>query len=197
MDFLTPYHLLCETACNGQEALEKVALNKPDIILMDMKMPIMNGYEATHLLKSNQATQDIPIIAVTASSMVETEEQIRAICDSFLHKPVSQVQIINEISRFLDWQAIPTTEDKAPETALAEDPHMMNCEISQKLEELIHIYLNTPNTAELTRIIQQLQKAGESSDIHLNIAKKLQKSLACFEIDTIEFQLRKLIKKSP
>ena len=163
VDFLTPYHLLCETACNGQEALEKIANDKPDIILMDMKMPIMNGYEATHLLKSNESTQDIPIIAVTASSMVETEEEIRAICDSFLHKPVSQVQIINEISRFIEWQPIPTLDDIVPETELEDVGHMIKYEIPQKLQEKIYAYLNTPNTAELTLIIEQLRAMGEES----------------------------------
>src|SRR5215471_16907056 len=69
-------------AVDGQEGLDKARSEKPDLILMDMSLPVLNGWEATQQLKSDVATRAIPVIALTAHAMAEDERKARAAgCD--------------------------------------------------------------------------------------------------------------------
>lgn len=77
------------TANNGQEAIEKVESEKPDIILMDVMMPVMDGFQATEKLKGDEKTKFIPVIIVTA--LDSKDDKIRGIsvgADDILNKPV-------------------------------------------------------------------------------------------------------------
>jgi DNA-binding response OmpR family regulator len=76
-------------ASNGADALAKAASEKPDIVLMDIGMPIMDGYEATRRLKANAATRHIPVIALTAhASPNDREQALKAGADDYEPKPV-------------------------------------------------------------------------------------------------------------
>ncbi len=76
---------------------------------MDMRMPEMDGYEASKKLKSEEWGKDIPIIAVTASAMTEDRETIKQHCEGYLTKPLSQFTLIKEMQKFLKY----TEEKKA------------------------------------------------------------------------------------
>jgi signal transduction histidine kinase/ligand-binding sensor domain-containing protein/DNA-binding response OmpR family regulator len=89
------------TATNGLEALEQAEKHRPDVILMDMRMPELDGHETTRRLKANPALKDIPVIAVTASSFREEEAKARKTCDGFLRKPFNRAELIAELKRFL------------------------------------------------------------------------------------------------
>ena len=89
------------TATNGVEALEQAEKHRPDIILMDMRMPELDGHETTKRLKANAALKHIPVIAVTASSFREEEARARKICDGFIRKPFNRSELIAELKRFL------------------------------------------------------------------------------------------------
>jgi len=89
------------TATNGLEALEQAEKHRPNIILMDMRMPELDGHEATRRLKANPALKHIPVIAVTASSFREEEAKARKICDGFIRKPFNRAELIAELKRFL------------------------------------------------------------------------------------------------
>ena len=89
------------TATNGLEALEQAEKHRPDVILMDMRMPELDGHETTERLKANPALKDIPVIAVTASSFREEEARARKTCDGFLRKPFNRAELIAELKRFL------------------------------------------------------------------------------------------------
>ena len=78
----TPHKLI--TATNGREALETAERHRPDVILMDMRMPDLSGCEATAQLKANPALKHIPVIAVTASSFREEEARARKVCEGSL-----------------------------------------------------------------------------------------------------------------
>ena len=88
-------------ATNGLEALEQAEKLRPDVILMDMRMPELDGHEATKRLKANTALKHIPVIAVTASSFREEEAKARKICDGFIRKPFNRAELIAELKRFL------------------------------------------------------------------------------------------------
>ena len=89
-------------AVDGQEGVKKAEQEKPDLILMDLGMPVMDGWEATKRIKANSELKQIPIIAVTSYAMVGDEIQAReAGCDDYLPKPIDENELIRKIKRFL------------------------------------------------------------------------------------------------
>lgn len=83
-------HFVTETASDAPEALQKIASFQPELILMDIQMPGMNGLELTHLLKSEPATRNICIVAFTAFAMRGDEAKMQAAgCDGYLSKPIN------------------------------------------------------------------------------------------------------------
>jgi len=104
--FLQGYGFEFIEARNGLEALEKVEKHLPDLVLLDMKMPDMDGYEATTIFKKNPQFSKIPIIALTATAMKESEAEIRALCNGYLKKPISRTDLVKEMMRFLPYQTL-------------------------------------------------------------------------------------------
>lgn len=86
-----------ETA-TAEEALEEIRNDHPDIVLMDLSLPEMNGYEATRKLKGNERTKSIPVIVVTANAMErDREKAFEAGCDEFVTKPVDIDELTEKI----------------------------------------------------------------------------------------------------
>ena len=91
-----------EIAVDGGEGVEKAKSGAPDLILMDMSLPVMNGWDATRDLKANDATRAIPVIALTAHAMSgDREKAIDAGCDEFETKPVRLPALIEKIEKLL------------------------------------------------------------------------------------------------
>ncbi len=89
-------------AINGVDACEKVRTESPSLILMDMQMPIMDGYEATRRLKTNPATRHIPVMGLSAHAMSEHREQaLAAGCDDYDTKPVEIPRLLEKIEALL------------------------------------------------------------------------------------------------
>src|ERR1700738_4254095 len=87
---------------NGEEALAAVAKQRPDLILMDIQLPVMDGYEATRRIKADPALSAIPVIAVTSYALSGDEEKARAAgCDDFVPKPFSPRQLLAKIRPYL------------------------------------------------------------------------------------------------
>jgi CheY-like chemotaxis protein len=90
-------------AVDGAEGVKATEENKPDLILMDLGMPVMDGWEATRRIKANDALKHIPIIAVTSHAMVGDEIEARkAGCDDYLSKPIDEETLIKKIKKFLE-----------------------------------------------------------------------------------------------
>ena len=89
-------------AGDGEAALAEVAKQKPDLILMDIQLPILDGYETTRRLKSNPDTKAIPIIVVTSYALSGDESKARAAgCDAYVTKPYSPRALLAKIKEFL------------------------------------------------------------------------------------------------
>lgn len=89
-------------ATNGMEALEKVASEKPDLILLDIMMPRMSGFEVCKKIKSDPATSDIPIIMVTALHEVgDVERGVEVGTNDFVTKPVNRVDLLARVRSLL------------------------------------------------------------------------------------------------
>jgi CheY-like chemotaxis protein len=90
-------------AVDGAEGVRMTEENHPDLILMDLGMPVMDGWEATRRIKANDAVKQIPIIAVTSHAMVGDEIEARkAGCDDYLPKPIDEDALLVKIKKFLD-----------------------------------------------------------------------------------------------
>jgi CheY-like chemotaxis protein len=94
------------TAENGLEAVNKAASQRPDVILMDLSLPILDGWEATRRLKASDKTKHIPVIALTGNALAGHDERARkAGCDSYLTKPCLPESVEKEIRRVLGTSA--------------------------------------------------------------------------------------------
>lgn len=84
-------------ASNGQEALEAVVTEAPDLIFMDLKMPVMDGWEATQRIRTQEKGRRTPIIALTAQAMAGDEQKaLAAGCDDYVAKPIVDPNIVRE-----------------------------------------------------------------------------------------------------
>jgi CheY-like chemotaxis protein len=89
-------------ARDGEEGVSQARKELPDLILMDISIPKMDGWEATQRLKSDAATRGIPIIALTAHALEEDRQKAQqAGCDGYLAKPVEPRRVVQEVERFV------------------------------------------------------------------------------------------------
>ena len=101
--FLSFSGLRVEEAADGQEALTKTFRLLPDVIVMDLSLPGVDGWQATRRLKTDSRTKHIPIIAVTGHALEGASEGARAAgCDAFLTKPCLPEDLLDEVRRMLN-----------------------------------------------------------------------------------------------
>ena len=103
LDLLSIHGYDVVVARNGQEAVDLTQTNKPDLILMDVRMPVMGGLEATERIRAMPEFADLPIIALTASvGDANEEKQIEAGCTAHLSKPIDSTLLFETIKRHLE-----------------------------------------------------------------------------------------------
>ena len=89
-------------ATDGEQGVELAKSKKPDLILMDIQMPKMDGLEATRILKADATTRNIPILALTASAMKEEKEKtFQAGCDGYITKPFDIKEFLKTVPKYL------------------------------------------------------------------------------------------------
>lgn len=90
-------------AVDGFESVQLAKSSQPDLILMDMSLPVMDGWEATLHLKADPLTKNIPVIALTAHAMGEDRQKaLNAGCDEYDTKPIELSRLLSKIHKFLD-----------------------------------------------------------------------------------------------
>ena len=93
-------------ATNGMEALQRAAESAPDIILMDLSLPVMDGWEATRRLKADERTSGIPVVALSGTAFAGISDGVkRAGWEAFVSKPCLPEDLVKEIRRVLDTAA--------------------------------------------------------------------------------------------
>jgi two-component system, cell cycle response regulator DivK len=90
------------TAVDGQQGIDMTQSETPDIVLMDMSLPIVDGWEATRQIKSNPSVRHIPVVGLTAHAMVgDRDKAINAGCDDYATKPVEFEKLVELINRLI------------------------------------------------------------------------------------------------
>src|SRR5215510_9063911 len=91
------------TAADGAEGLELAAREHPDLILMDLSLPVIDGWEVTRRLKADEALHHIPIIALSAHAMIgDREKALQCGCDGYLSKPLDEDLLFSTLARLLE-----------------------------------------------------------------------------------------------
>ena len=95
------YTVVC--ANDGHEALTTAATEKPDLILMDMDLPVVNGWDATRSIRNNPELAPIPVIALTAHALpADREKAMKAGCDDYQSKPIEFAELLEKITQLLE-----------------------------------------------------------------------------------------------
>jgi two-component system, cell cycle response regulator DivK len=96
-------------AANGEDGIRIAREALPDLILMDISIPRIDGWQATRILKAGAGTRTIPIVALTAHALPTDRQRARAVgCDGYLAKPVEPRRVLEEVGRFLGVNARPS-----------------------------------------------------------------------------------------
>lgn len=137
--YLAPLGLTCYTASTGPDAVAVARREQPDLILMDLKLPGMNGVEVTQRLRRDESTAGIPVVVVTASALLEDEKAIRAVADGYLRKPVVRATLVPEVARHLAHLTV-RTDDDAPGTLSAGETEAETASRGPGTTELIALH---------------------------------------------------------
>ncbi|MCP4213409.1 MAG: response regulator, partial [bacterium] len=169
--YLDAHNIRFIEAQNGREALEMAEIHCPGLILLDMKMPDMDGREVVRRLKLNPQLRQIPVIIVTAAALVELEQSIKkAGADSYLTKPVSQKDLVIEMMNFLPYSVVDTDEtDEVPtDAASAAGDKQSGTLSSESAEQLAHLtavlrkdYYTTWQSLKKTFFLDDLQQFAQ------------------------------------
>jgi signal transduction histidine kinase/DNA-binding response OmpR family regulator len=206
--FLEQYDFTIYEAENGEEALEYTRKHLPDLIIMDLKMPVMDGLESTKRLKEDPGTKDIPVVALTATSMKHSKEELETLFDGYMSKPVSKSDLVTELMKFLDHtvqEPEPAgAEQKQPESIY--DTNNKNTsgegkedfpELLSKLElEILPLWEEIKESAVITDISNFAKRTGEVAESYnyvplVSWINTLEKQINTFDLDMIHGALGK------
>ncbi len=178
-DMLAPLGFEIIEAVNGREAVELAAAHQPDLILMDLLMPEMNGIEAVRLLKADMATARIPVVAVSASVYDQTQaESLCAGCSGFLPKPVNLDSLLSVIRARLDLDWITPGDESTPPPIADIAPFPLPQEF---------LYLR--EAARIGDVQEVLRETGKLEDMfpeHLAFLSRIRELATDFEIPALQ-----------
>lgn len=179
-----------EEAVDGKEAIEKVIASKPDLILMDMRMPVMDGYEATRIIKTMDDYKDIPIVALTASTFEDERKRIEALkMQGYIRKPFRESDLFNTIGKTLNIKYIYENEPEEVVTDNLESEITSSAIILDKLSDsFIKEMQDAISVADLDKII--LLISGIERDFPA-LSNKLREMANKYEYGQIEELIQK------
>jgi len=183
--FINTHHSLL-FAEDGIEAIRLAQAHHLDLILLDLRMPRMDGREAAQHLKEDEQTQNIPIVILTASSQPEEQSEVENICQGFLRKPVSRPQLIAEFKKHLNISCGDTKKGRLPLSSSSKTSlnHPVNlAELLVKVQQEEEMFWNTLRKTlkmqEIEHFIKRLEAWGQEHQcqILLDYANSLKTQL--------------------
>ncbi|MGB3759679.1 MAG: PAS domain S-box protein [Rivularia sp. (in: cyanobacteria)] len=171
-----------DEAINGKQGLEKVERFKPDLILMDLVMPVMDGFETTQALRDNAQFKDLPIIAVSANAMFDAQlSSYRAGCNAFLSKPIDLKLLIKSIAQFVEIEWIypqsskspSPNQDNKPQEIVAYQAIDTNEPILAPSDEQVNHLIHLTQIGDIEAIIEFAEHLEELDTKYLPFIKKV------------------------
>jgi signal transduction histidine kinase/DNA-binding response OmpR family regulator len=201
VSYLKPHNLHILEAQNGTEAIEKTNEYKPDIILMDIKMPGLSGTDATKIIKRNTETAHIPVLALTASVLERDKAKIKEIFNGLLLKPIQKNLLLKELIKYLPYSQNPA---KDISTSASKTSYPEKITMDSKSQDLFtHKFLKEIEAQtgymipdELSLLSDQLEAFAKEKKINslLQITRAMRVNLEEFNFDKIQ-QVLKILKK--
>ncbi|MDH5559632.1 MAG: ATP-binding protein [Deltaproteobacteria bacterium] len=184
--YLENYDFDLILASNGIDVLDKIRLKKPDIFLLDLKMPKMNGYELIQTLRRNSEFQSVPIIVITASALKQEEDQVRLICDEYIKKPLESKTLIQHMMKYLPYEKRETAAKK-----IKPDKNLSKDEISKQLSDLPKEYTFLLSQAIKTGRVESIEKlARVLPKQNSSLAKVISELIQNYEMETLRDIIR-------
>ncbi|MCP4146107.1 MAG: response regulator, partial [bacterium] len=172
--FLEPLGIRVREATDGKAAVDSARLHHPGVVVMDVRMPLMDGFEATQSIKNDDQLNDIAVIVLTASAMKSDEVAAqKSGADSYITKPVNYVQLVTQLQRFLPYtRGGKETADQLTETETVYTekktlspglPEALETELSDTWESIRGVYIFDDIDTFATRVI----KLGEENSLEI------------------------------
>ena len=170
---LEGYRLQVVEAENGEQALTICREFMPDVILMDMRMPVMDGYTATQRLKADPRLRHIPVLALTASVLEEEKQEILKLCDDYLRKPMTGLQLVTMLMRHLPYERKTKTPSASPNEKPSEQMATLDASLPEALvqtfrDEIIPRFENLQRVKTMSQIgefAEQIKALGEHYEV--------------------------------
>lgn len=188
-NFLAPLGFKVYEACNGEEGIAQALAHYPDVILMDLVMPVMNGLEATHQLRQSVALKDTIIIAISASAFEQSrQDSLAAGCHDFIVKPIQADELLEKLRLHtqLTWQYGETKQEDTSLTQAWQDQPLV-----APPAEIVEVLYDLAMRGDVIGILRQANQLKQQDPQFISLAAKLQQMAETFQTR----QLREFIKR--
>jgi len=196
--YLESLNTIIIEADNGEDCIKAVYKYQPDIILMDMQMPVMDGFTAISTLKMDAKFKDIPIIALTAWGMKHEKDKINSVADDFLLKPVYKYDLVELLTKYLPYTQLSDNENHSIDSEnskLESSKNELSVELKKELkEQFLNEIMQLQETLNIDKIkifAAKLQKIGtqiENTEI-TNYYNLLSDYINSFNMDKVSLLL--------
>jgi PAS domain S-box-containing protein len=184
-------------AADGQEAIQMAMQYRPDLILMDIRMPVMDGYESAAFIKKNKSLSDIPVIALTASVSIDKNDLARnTIFDGIIFKPITSAELQGELAKYLKIKkSVPVRKSLSRKKIEVKNP----AQVKNLIQELESVFvsrwenvMNASNINEFEKFSIDLEQlAGKYDNEYISdYASKLSQYTRSFDIENILAELK-------
>lgn len=201
LNYLAEYGFKFLEAKNGMEAVSIAQKESPDLILMDVRMPVMDGLKASTILKKDPKTSNIPIIIVTASVLNKEADEVEKIGDLFLKKPVSKWDLVRSIMHFLEYSDTRGNSTRKQKIVQPEKMEFSKEEI-QNIQPVYNILkgeyysiwkdlMDVISINDIDRFAQKIEELGKENQLPLlnEFGKELKEKTELFDMDGIRKSL--------
>jgi signal transduction histidine kinase/FixJ family two-component response regulator len=201
--YLEKYNISIIEAENGEECIIAARKKRPDIILMDMQMPVMDGYTAINILKADSKLKNIPIIALTASGMKQEKDKLGSIADEYLLKPILKNDLVKLLGKFLPYETLPEDKKQQKPNADISTP-LVNLEklpdeiknhfVSHFVPTIIKLQktLNVDNLIEFEKELEEYTTKHNLIGMQ-DYCNRLKENISTFNVDKILYSLKQLM----
>jgi two-component system sensor histidine kinase EvgS len=178
-------------AIHGQDAIEQLHAAQVDLVLMDLRMPVMNGYEAVEIIRRDEACRDLPIVALTASVLGNDLQKIENFgFNGYIQKPVEKKRLLQEVARFIPCRSVVAGADSLPERVWIDSAVTREAILARMENDLLEEWKNVRDKGDV-QLIQKFSDnlaklATEHGFAYLRrYAEKLSLSVDSFDLSEI------------